>query len=248
MKVITTESLERLRLAVTKKPTLIDIGFSDLTEDMRLKFVEFNAPIEINGNLIVPEGFKQEENKDTENCQIILLILKGLTPAQATDERLWVQLCFEHFPDYSRQRWPLSKAKTAENHVNDHWFAKTNRNRMRDNAVSRLWWMGQIAQKVPNYSMEQVLQILFFNSDYRSSLLERTSSANSLNVLASILKISKDAFDRGHEFDRDKFRIFMKKVDFLGKKTLMGSLEIDELSKLLQPLYNESYQIVKKMG
>jgi hypothetical protein len=241
MKVITTESLERLRVAVTKTPTLVERDFFDLTEEMNLKFIEFNSPIQVNRNLISPEGFTQETNKDTDNCQIILSILEGLTPAQATDERLWVQLCFDQFAEYANHRWPLSRATTEKNHVNDHWFAKTNRNRMRDNAISRLWWMGQIAQRVPNYSMDQVLEVLFFNSDYRSSLLERTSSTNSLNVLATIIKISKDAFDSGYEFDREKFRLFMKKVDFLGKKTLMGSLGIKELSKILKPMYFESY-------
>ena len=243
MQVINGESLERLRVAVTETPSLVTEDFVVLCEQLSLKLIEFNASLDVSGHLTLPEGTTQETNKDTENCQLILSILTGLTPAQATDERLWVTLCFNQFSTYAQNRWSLSRAKTMKNHVNDHWFAQTNRNRMRDNAVSRLWWMGQIATKVPDTDIDDVLRILFFNSDYRSSLLERNSSANSLNVLASIIKVSKDAFDNGHEFDRDCFRSFMKKVDFIGKRTALPSLEISDLVPILQPIYLESYEI-----
>ena len=243
MKVLTTESLETLRWAVAKNPSLVEKELSELIDGLNLNLLEFNAKIEINGTLVLPEGVTQETNKDTENCMAISKVISGLNPSQATDERLWVTLCFGQFSEYSNSRWPLSRAKNLNNHVNDHWFAKTNRNRIRDNAVARLWWMSQIAKRVPDTSIEQVLEVLFFNSDYRSSLLERNSSANSLNVLASIIKVSKDAFENGHEFDRECFRTFMKKVDFIGKRTALPSLEISELVPVLQPIYRESYKI-----
>jgi hypothetical protein len=241
MKVLTTESLEKLRWAVTKNPTLVETNFYELTDSLDLNMVEFNAKIEINGTLLMPEGITQNNNKDTENCMIISKVISGLNPSQATDERLWVTLCFDQFSDYTNSRWPLSRAKSIENHVADHWFSKTNRNRIRDNAVARLWWMSQIAKRVPDTSIEQVLEVLFFNSDYRSSLLERNSSANSLNVLASIIKISKESFDRGQAYDRESFRTFMKQVDFIGKRTVLASLEVETLLKILRPVYISSF-------
>jgi len=242
MRVLSTSSVESLRMAITKSPELVSEDFSVLVDDLNLQFVSFNADINIQGQLLLPEGITQETNKDGENCIAIKSIISGLNPAQATDERLWTTLCFETFSDYTNSRWPLSRAKTPENHVNEHWFAKTNRNRIRDNAISRLWWMAEIAERVPNTSIEQVLEILFFNSDYRSSLLERNSSANSLNVLASIIKVSKDAFDDGNEYDRENFRSFMKQIDLIGKRTVLPSLEIETLIKLFQPIYQNAYK------
>lgn len=242
MRVLSTSSVESLRMAITKSPELVSEDFSVLVDDLNLQFVSFNANINIQGQLLLPEGITQETNKDGENCIAIKSIISGLNPAQATDERLWTTLCFETFSDYTNSRWPLSRAKTPKNHVNEHWFAKTNRNRIRDNAISRLWWMAEIAERVPNTSIEQVLEILFFNSDYRSSLLERNSSANSLNVLASIIKVSKDAFDDGNEYDRENFRSFMKQIDLIGKRTVLPSLEIETLIKLFQPIYQNAYK------
>ena len=241
MNVLSASSVETLRVAITKSPELVTEDFSNLVDDLNLQFVSFNADINIQGQLLLPEGMTQETNKDSENCIAIKSIISGLNPAQATDERLWTTLCFETFSDYTNSRWPLSRAKTPKNHVNEHWFAKTNRNRIRDNAISRLWWMAQIAERVPNTSIEQVLEILFFNSDYRSSLLERNSSANSLNVLASIIKVSKEAFDNGDEYNRENFRYFMKQVDLVGKRTVLPSLDIDNLIELFRPLYKNAY-------
>ena len=241
MKVLTASSLESLRLAIIKNPELVAENFSELENELNLRFVSFNADIEIRGELLLPEGITQEANRDRENCLAIKSIIMGLNPAQATDERLWTTLCFQTFPAYTNKRWPLSRAKTPKNHVNDHWFARTNRNRIRDNAISRLWWMAQIAERVPETSTEQVLEILFFNSDYRSSLLERNSSANSLNVLASIIKVSKEAFDNGNQYDREKFRSFMKQVDLVGKRTVLPSLDLDSLVELFRPMYKNAY-------
>ena len=217
-----------------------------MIDGLSLNLLEFNAKIKINGTLVLPEGVTQETNKDTENCVAISKVISGLNPSQATDERLWVTLCFDQFSEYSNSRWPLSRAKNLNNHVNDHWFAKTNRNRIRDNAVARLWWMSQIAKRVPDTSIEQVLEVLFFNSDYRSSLLERNSSANSLNVLASVIKVSKEAFDSGQAYNREGFRSFMKQVDFIGKRTALASLEVTTLLEILRPIFSSSFEETKE--
>ena len=106
--------------------------------------------------------------------------------------------------------------------------------------------MTHIATRVPDASMDDVLRTLFFNSDYRSSLLERNTSANSINVVVSILSISQKAFAQGYDFHREKFRTFMKQVDFLGKRTSLPSLGQLELEELLSPIYAEAYGINKK--
>lgn len=246
MEVLSTESVEKLRASCKEEPSIIAKDFEELEHDLNLILIPFNFENNTEIDLTLPTGFTQETNKDLENCKLVGEALKSLTPAQATDERLWVTLCFRDFRDYALARWPLERAKTEVNHVQDHWFARTSRNRMRDNAVSRLWWMSYIASRVENSTLDEVLRTLFFNSDYRSNLLERNSSANAINVVVSILSISQTAFDNGIEFDRDKFRSFMKKVDFIGKRTSLPSLSPEELNSLLSPMYAESYEINKK--
>ncbi len=245
MEILATESLEKLRLECKKDPKLIERSLDDLADEYGLSLISMGEKSFDLSDLILPEGYTQETNKDLENCKIISTSLSSLTAAEATDERVWATLSFGLYSSYVKLRWPVKRAPNQVNHVQEHWFARTARNRLRDNAIARLWWMAHIAQRVPDASYEEVLKTLFFNSDYRSSLLERNSSANAINVVICILNISQKAFSDGIEFERIKFREFMKSVDFIGKRTSLPSLSLKQLEELLTPHYYEAYKVTK---
>ena len=117
---------------------------------------------------------------------------------------------------------------------------------MRDHFVSRLWWQGYFATKVNPENPKQVFEILNIDSDYRLNLLDRTSSSNATNVVTSVLQISKEFIDKGTKFERDKFRDFMKQIDFLGKRTRLPSLSAEQLDIVIRPLYASAYGIKEK--
>ena len=98
-----------------------------------------------------------------------------------------------------------------------------------------------MAKNIPEFSLEKVFEILFFNSDYRSSLLERNSTANAINVTTAILKITDEAYASGVPFKRDSFRNFMGKVDTLGGRSNLASMDVASLVKVLKPIYTEAY-------
>ena len=194
-------------------------------------------------SLDYPTGIGQEKNKDTLNSINILKILPNLTPADATDERLWVTLIFTKYQKYAELRWPHEDKKSDKvNHYRNHWFANTIRGRMRDNAISRLWWMGYISTQIGDWPVEDVASILFANSEYRSSILERNSSSNAVSVILAILKISKRAYDSGKPFKRDPFRSFMKKVNMIGGRAWLAGLTVAQLESLFEPIYLESFK------
>jgi hypothetical protein len=241
--VLKEESIQRLKRSVTSKPEILDQEFDQICDNLHLGFVSTNYTVRSEPALLMPKGMRQEENQDSENCKLVLEILPNLTPAQATDERLWVTLCLSRFPEYVRARWPFRSAdgKNLATHVGNHWFANGVRGRMRDNAISRLWWMGHTARRIPNMSLEQVFEILFDNSDYRSSLLERNSSANSINVLVAVLRVSEGAYKAGIPFKRASFRQFMTRIDTLGGRSNLASLSVESLEKIFTPIYQECY-------
>lgn len=241
--VLKSESVSRLKRALMAKPELIELPFDQHCEELHLSFVSTGYAVDTSKALLMPMGMRQEENMDSENCKIILTVVPKLTPAQATDERLWVTLGFTQFSDYVKARWPFRVigGEQQSAHIANHWFANGVRGRMRDNAISRLWWMGFTASNIPNMSMEQVFTILFANSDYRSSLLERNSSANSLNVLEAILRVSDTAYKAGVPYKRISFRKFMSKVDTLGGRSCLAALDVDALEKIFSPIYQECY-------
>lgn len=242
--VLTSESVQKLRRSIAKNPDFIEMDLDSLAGELSLSFVPSGYQLDRSIQLSIPEGFAQEQNKDNENSSKLLEILPALTPANATDERLWVTLSFGIFNLYLRERWPYRQSKEGKlvTHIHNHWFATGVRGRMRDNGVSRLWWMGFIASKVPGLTTEQVYEILFANSEYRSSLLERNSSCNSLVVLSSILTITQNAQSRGIKFNRECHRDFMKEVNLIGGHKNLAAIERDSLVEILSPIYENCYQ------
>ncbi len=242
--VLKADSVQRLKRSLGSRPEMLERGFDQLCEDLHLSFVITGYAVNTDVQLLLPIGMKQEENQDSENCKRILQILPQLTPAQATDERLWATLCLSAYPEYVQARWPF-RAEDGEklsSHISNHWFANGVRGRMRDNAISRLWWMGYTASRIPDMSVEQVFSILFANSDYRSSLLERNSSANSLNVLVAVLRVSEAAYKAGIPYKRTSFRKFMSRVDTLGGRSSLAALDVKALVEMFSPIYQECYE------
>ena len=79
------------------------------------------------------------------------------------------------------------------------------------------------------------------NSAFRSDLLERNTSANAVNVVIAVLKISQEYEKAGMPYERDKFRGFMKQVDYIGKRTSLPSMNEEQLVEILEPVYKKQY-------
>lgn len=244
LQVLKTESVQKLRRIVLATPEIIYEPLDELVDKHSLSFVQSTYSIDSSITLLSSTGISQDQNKDSENCSRILVALPSLSPANATDERLWVTLSFGKFAEYVRERWQFrnSQEDKLSKHVLNHWFAAGVRGRMRDNGVSRLWWMGYIAKKIPGMSMQQVYEVLYANSDYRSTLLERNSSGNSLNVLAAVLKISQKAFESGVPYNRQSWRDFMKAVNVIGGRRNLAAMTQNSLVELLTPVYKKAYE------
>ena len=215
---------------------IIKIPFLDLVKKFNLTLIN-RYEIDLKISLEMPIG---NDLRDLQNCAKILKILPNLTPADATDERLWVTLCFHYFKDYTLARWDKGKLR-------NHIFGNNWRQRISDNSISRLWWVSNLTNRIseiePNANLQEYLSILLNNSDYRSSLIERSSSANCTNVFLSILQISDELEkSKGITYNRDKFRNFMKEVTFIERRHFLPIYNVANLKKMLTPIYIDCYK------
>jgi hypothetical protein len=243
VQVLSSESVQLLKEGITTRPDLIDLSLDEIRAELGLTLVGTSYKRDPSVSLKLPSGSKQSENQDVANSVLLLKALPGLTPATATDDRLWATLSFGVFKEYALTRWPIDARGPANRVVNirTHFFANGVRGRMRDNAISRLWWMGQIAARVSDMSPEVTFDILFGNSDYRSNLLERNSTSNATSVLTAILRLSYDAYQAGKPYQRLAFRRFMSRVDMLGGRCNLAALAPDVLYAKLRPIYDAAY-------
>ena len=112
---------------------------------------------------------------------------------------------------------------------------------MRDHAVSRLWWYHRLCSRIEGRPVEETLKLLFFESDYRSSMLERNTTSAITEVVGTIIEITEEFKKKGIDYKRDNFRSFMKNLDLLAGRSRLAVLNKKQLKSKLTDLYLAAY-------
>ncbi len=175
---------------------------------------------------------------DAVNALAVYEALADLTPHQASMERLWVWLCHHDCPQYVAARWLAERSqdgRAAAKKVRNHFFATGNRALVRDNGVSRLWWLGKIANETAPDDPARFLEILFVKQDVRSALIERPTVSMNRDVLRTIYRVMREHW-RGDRklFERDAFRTWMIALNRRGGVVLLDAMSQDDLYRLVR--------------
>lgn len=175
------------------------------------------------------------DSNEVACCLAAADALNGVTPYIARDERLWVRLSHIELLDYARTRWPIPDDDAhAVAHIQKHFFAKSARGIERDNAVSRLWWMAAVASRVEGLKTADALEALLHQSDVRASIIERpTTSQNNALLSALIMELHKSLKSDQTLFERDRFRMMMKRLNLEGGVRLLDVLAVGDLQELV---------------
>ena len=234
-------ALENLRSSVAKnleryRTTGFEDYFSDVDASTRELKGNFKSGLKKLGALKSPQS--RTDLFDVENSSLAYEALKKLTPIQAREERIWAYLCHFDCLDYVRKRWPIpSDDEAAVKHILTHFFAKSLRATERDNALSRLWWMGMIAGRAEGVSREDTLEVLMYRADVRANVIERPTTGTSVPVFSAVVRQLKASFD-GKKIlhERAHFRAFMKEINSAGGVLLLDSLGKARLDGLMKEI------------
>ena len=207
--------------------------------------------VKINGS--IDELFSSEDysamktkedvlENEVNRCIAIYNALKNLTPQQATDERVWTYLTHFVFWDYTRARWapfPKDKKKKA-NSIKSHFFLPNARSMVRDNAISRLWWMAHICSCVKTCALKDALEALLHKEDVRKEIMERATFCRSEPILNSLMKYLVESYNSNSKelHDRDTFRELSKQLNRIGGKIVLDSLSQKQLDALVGDAIN----------
>lgn len=207
---------------------------------------------------------------EVSNSMIVFEAISGMTPALATEERVWARLTHFETLDYARKRWPLkvdpkeagglfggltgATQKTAKqrkevhhqnvSQIEKHYFARGRTGSRDDNAVSRLWWNAFIAWRVDPQDQEGVLRELLRTADIRSNLIERPMLSNRASLLRGIIRTMRSHPDvYGTEAT---FREFMKTLNLRGSGVLFESLPDQDVERILLKCRGDALQRVQQ--
>ena len=178
------------------------------------------------------------ESKDALNSLAVYSALESLSAHQASMERMWVWLCHNDCPEYVRARWlkdrPSSEQEAVRRVVN-HFFARGNRGLIRDNGVSRLWWLGRVAHDAAPDNPRKFLDILLHRQDVRSALIERPSVSMNRTVLRVVFRVMEEFWDGDKSlFVRERFRDWMVALNRRGGVVLLDAIPERALYQLVR--------------
>lgn len=183
---------------------------------------------------------KRPSEEDAQNAILVYEALPNLTPHQAAEERLWTYLTHLEGAEYVAHRWLRSRPrpKTLSDdvkRVRNHFFVIGNRGLIRDNGLSRLWWMARIAHRADPDDPLRFLQILLYLQDVRSALIERPSTSMNYRVLRAIYAVMRQNFeDQGKTlFTRNCFREWMKNLNRKGGVLLLDAMPDESLNQVI---------------
>ncbi|MYC24714.1 MAG: hypothetical protein F4X56_02195 [Gammaproteobacteria bacterium] len=233
----TVDSLENLRRTV---PERLDWYYAPQASSLPMSLGGFRE-----ASLQAPElanklalTAKQPSTTDAANALAVYGSLRDLTPHQASIERLWVYLCHFDCPQYVSVRWltsGLDNDELATREIRNHFFATGNRGVIRDNGISRLWWLGKVAHEVDPDNPEQFLELLLHRQDVRSALIERPSVSMNRRVLRAIYEVMREHWNNGGTlFERKIFRNWMIALNRRGGVILLDALPDAALDRLLR--------------
>lgn len=213
--------------------------------------------VEIDANKLAKLDPSGGSDVEVRNSILMFEAFSGMTPALATEERVWTRLTHFECLDFARNRWPLrdepkektglpgritvSKEKAAEQRkkvlhqnigqVEAHYFARGHTGYRDDNAVSRLWWNALIASRVDAADQEGVLKELLRTAYIRSNLVGRPMVSNRTNLLRGIVRTMRNKPEVYGS--RATFREFMKALNLRGSGVLFEALSDQETDATL---------------
>ena len=224
----------KLNLNKYKECKACELISDDKCKSSKVKYEPFSARLKVdNINLLASEA---------KNALLTYESLKNLTPRQASYEEVWVYYCHIECLDYVNLRWPT----TNDNDVKNHYFAKAPRTLIRDNGISRLWWLGWFANQITPDNPSDFLSVILYSQDIPVNLFGRPSMSTNIYVLKQIYYVMRESYEKDKKLlERDVFRKWMGLLNRKGGLVLFDSLPKNDLYKLLNTLAKEVIELSK---
>lgn len=243
MNVLTKDAIIALRALAHSDPLRVwESTLEDLVADNRLEMIAVS--VQYLRGYEFRSGSPGDRKFDKLNSETLWNALPGLTPSQATDERIWVTLALGDYKDYVLKRW--AKFAKPQDAVGSKIFVRDTRSLIRDHSISRLWWRSYFASLIPKSSHPDALQLFFDYEDIPGEIAGRSVLVDS-RVLASYVKTISNGLEAtgeisaGINFDAKKYiQGVGKQLNFLAGRFQLGAVSDDRLKELMEIAHENS--------
>ena len=174
---------------------------------------------------------------DAAHAKTMRTALSGLTPANASDGPLWASLnCFA-LANYVPVRWQTSNTKESKptNFVEDHWLQYSGSDGRKWNAAARLWWMGELAERISQYSenaADELLDVMSNNVNFYHQTIDRPYLAANPKLLAAMYDVFLNGND--HLNITKNANAMLKSLNIRAGATALDMMDHDELRAIIE--------------
>ncbi|MCA0970656.1 hypothetical protein LCM20_08660 [Halobacillus litoralis] len=196
----------------------------------------------------------KNEKLDFSNSKRLYSKTIKLTPAEASDEKLWAFMTHITHWNYMRERWPVEETKgKEENFILDRYFFK-NRPISR-NGLARLWWASYITYNEKFDDPFYLTSLMMKNEDQDvGRIILETPTICRNKKMVEVTLTSLDELKSNHDLrSRDYIRYAARYINLTGSVTLWDFLSDSELRKIIDDmkdnwLKQNSQQIVLNLN
>ena len=202
-KIINHTGLTALRELAQRSPGIfidadLDVLHSAVTEAAKGQSTWSPTPLDLRGDLS-PLNAIQKSGPDTDRefAWVVRGTLGHLTAARGLDEYIWATInCFV-IPRYVSVRWQSSNQANKPEHlpafVRRHWLDGGTTEARQDNAIARLWWLGEFAARAAQHSDwiddDQMLDAMANRVNLYHQLLRRRYLCSRPKLVAAIYEV-----------------------------------------------------------
>lgn len=193
--------------------------------------------------MTLPDDFtlitsSKDKHFDYENSKNLYENLAGITPAVASDSRLWTYLTHATFWEYMRSRWPIEgvgEHRNPQGRIIDRFFLNgSNLETLTRNGISRLWWFAYLTVDDESSNRYELLEVLLERQDIATGILERAIGSHRSTRLAILRFLKERESLRKNE---DETRVFLKYINLSGGVRNLAGLKQEELRVLFEKIY-----------
>ena len=221
--------------------------FTDGTNEWFLKYFERNGWI--HESKIQCADFTMDYNpdmnvSDRKNVEIIYEAMKDLSPANASDERLWSGILFGQLWDFVQYRRADALASGDEREIlNSFLFMRGTKRSCFMNCLSRLWWTGYLLYDKSNADHYAAIDLMC-ETAYASNIILFSSNnfVSNKDIALGVLDCIAERKAKGEKIGRYHFVEANKYLNCIGGVSLLDTITRKEAKNLVHARLDKVYQ------
>ena len=236
---IKESALEQLKTNIDnniEKYLLDDKWINEYLQSIDWQEWNIQSRLFMNDIALVVEPTDRGKN-DAENSKRVYSALKDITPAQASDERLWTYLTHVTYWDYMKARWNVETRleRNPKNFITERYFFSSNRQKaLVRNGIARLWWYGYVSFDDTRENPFELTEFLLSKQNLATSLMERQYSNNRdfIIVTLSVLKDYEQVIPS--ILTKKPIQALTKHIQHIGGVSILDALDREDIRRLVE--------------